>query len=570
MNFNFISRVSRLAAIGAILCGSASCVYVNEELGENFIPTDQKWDVFTPDPVELKEIRLQMSDSLSAYSSTRLTFGSVTDDVMGTTVKSTSFTLVPIADTLNFGENPVVRQFHFNALRDTLSTVYDNQIGMIQNVYVSELKRKLDTTVLYTGTFMNEKAREEFLDLDNRITAGVPVYAGGDTLSFDFSKEYAQTVISRLQGMVLDSMATYLDVMPGIYITTDAPVGNGGRINMFQLPIATDSYGYISANYAQLKITSKYGDRENVDTSFLFYFGPTEQLEAEAEEFPDQYAFNGSEHDSNSIYSGEGVVAGENIYVEGGSGVKPVVKAAEIRRILEEEIGRAGIRDISEVVINKATIILPYDVNGDYSALDRYPDILTPTVRLRSSSNSEYITYAGLTDSSIETENQGDINRSVSMYSPDISHHVQEILKLDETAEDYEKTLEKYDIWFLIMHEEVTESSSSSSSYSDYYNNLAYSSYYNNMMYDPYGYGYGYGGYGYGYGSYGYGSSYYNNYYNYMLMSMYASSYSSSDTSTSTELDKDRYYNGVLCGPDAAGDRHPAIKLTFSAPKTAE
>ena len=562
MNFNFISRVCRLAAIGAILCGSASCVYVNEELGESFIPTSQKWDVYTPDPVELKEIRLQMSDSLSAYSSTRFTFGAVTDDVMGTTVKSTSFTLVPIADTLDFGENPVVRQFHFNALRDTLSTVYDDQIGMIQNVYVSELKRKLDTTVLYTGTFMNEKAREQFLDLGNRITAGTPVYAGGDSLSFDFSKEFAESVISRLQGLVLDSMDTYLDVMPGIYITTDS------RINMFELPIATDSYGYIDANYAHLKITSKYGDRENVDTSFLFYFGPTEMLEEDDEDFPDQYAFNGSEHESGSIYSGEGVVAGEKIYIEGGSGVKPVVKASEIKRILEKEIDRAGIWDKSEVVINKATIVLPYEVGGDYGALDRYPDILTPTVRFRSTSNKEYITYAGLTDSSIESENQGGINRSLSMYSPDISHHVQEILKLDETAEDYEKTLEKYDIWFLIMHEEVTESSSSNSSYSDYYNNLAYSSYYNNMMYDPYGYGYGYGSYGYGYG--GYGSYGYNNYYNYMLMSMYASSYSSSDTSTSTELDKDRYYNGVLCGPDAAGDRRPAIKLTFSAPKTAE
>ena len=48
MNFNFLGRVSRLAAIGAILLGSASCIDINEELGENFIPTDQKWDVYTP------------------------------------------------------------------------------------------------------------------------------------------------------------------------------------------------------------------------------------------------------------------------------------------------------------------------------------------------------------------------------------------------------------------------------------------------------------------------------------------------------------------------------------------
>ena len=55
MNLRLFCRVSRLAAIGAILLGSASCVDINEELGENLIPTDQKWDVFTPEAVDLKE-----------------------------------------------------------------------------------------------------------------------------------------------------------------------------------------------------------------------------------------------------------------------------------------------------------------------------------------------------------------------------------------------------------------------------------------------------------------------------------------------------------------------------------
>lgn len=568
MNLNIIGRVSRIAAIGAILLGSASCVTVDETLGENFIPTNQKWTVFTPSPVELKDIRLQMADSLSAYSNARFTFGAVKDQVTGTSIRSTSFTLVPIADTLDFGKNPVARNFHFSAVRDTLSMVYDNQIKMLQNVYVSELKAPFDTTVLYTGTFMDQEYRDRYLDLDRRITAGVPVYDGGDSLSFNFSLEYAQEVIDRLNGYVLDSLELYLKKMPGIYITTDAPAGDGGRINMFTLPIETNSYGYISGNYAHLRFTSTYGDRENVDTSFVFYFGPNDVIAEDAEDFPDQFAFNGSEHDSKSIYSGEGVTAGEAIHIEGGSGVKPVIKATEIRQILEDELTAAGIQNISEVVINKATIILPYDVNGDYSALEKYPDILSPTVRLRSSSNRNYITYAGLTDSSIESENQGEINRSTSMYSPDISHHVQEILKLDKSAADYEDNIEKYDIWFLIMHEEVTESSSNSSAYNDYYNNLLYNSYYNNMMYDPYGYGYGYGGYGYG-GYGGYGSYGYSNYYNYMMMAMYASSSSSSTTSTSVELDKDRYYHCVLNGPESAGSR-PMLKLTFSAPRTAE
>ena len=203
--------------------------------------------------------------------------------------------------------------------------------------------------------------------------------------------------------------------------------------------------------------------------------------------------------------------------------------------------------------------------------------ILNPTVRL-ASDDGKYYTYAGLTDSSIESENQGNINRSLCTYSPDVTHHVQEILNLtqgvgedvpaNETDEEFAKRLAKYDIWMLILHEEITVTDNSSA-YDDYYNNLLYNSYYNNMMYDPYGYGYGYGGYGYGgYGGYGYGgyNSYgYSNYYNYYMMAAYASASSSTSTSSSVELDTDRFYGGVLCGPGAT--EKPTLKVTFSAPK---
>ena len=148
MNLKSIGRAGLIAAIGVTLLFSASCVKVNEHLGENLIPTDQKWDVFPQEAEPLRQIRLQMADSLSGYSSTRFTFGAVKDDILGTTVKGTSFTLVPLADSLDFGKNPEVLSFHFSAIRDTLSTVYDNQQRIIQNVYVSALKEPLDSTIL--------------------------------------------------------------------------------------------------------------------------------------------------------------------------------------------------------------------------------------------------------------------------------------------------------------------------------------------------------------------------------------------------------------------------------------
>ena len=605
MKFNFIGRVCRLAAIGAILFSSASCIDINERLGENFIPTDQLWDVFI-ESAPLENVVLKSADSLSAYSTKRATFGSIHNEKLGLTKKGTSFTLVPVISDLDLGENTVVRQFHFSMVRDTLSTMNDNEQKMLQNVYVYGLKKQLDSTVLYTNAFNpgvryeNETVdnREKFIDFSKYITAGIPVYSGGDSLSFDFSKAYAEEVVSGIKRFKKetteeeqDSLQYYLNYVPGIYMESDTPIGNGGRINLFRLALEFDDYGYISGNYAELKITADYEDRKQVDTSFIFIYGPASLVadDASSSDIPTQLAFNASEHATTALYEDaikageEGLSAAEEIIVEGGSGLKPVILAKEIKEKLHNMITAANIANADEVVINKATITLPYNVNADWSKLDKYPVILSPTVRLRSSSDTKYVSYAGLTDSSIESENQGDINRSLSQYAPDISHHVQQILKLEkednETEAEYEARLSSYDIWMLIMSEEKTTSSSSSSS-NDYYNNLLYNSYYNNMMYDPYGYGYGYGGYGYGYGGYGYGGyggyggyDYTSNYYNYMMMAMYASAGSSSSTdSYSTELDKDRYFDATLNGTQASAEIKslPRLTVTFAAPKTAE
>ena len=584
------SNISRLIlAVIAISMGLTSCVSIDEKLGGNFIPTDQTWDVFPCEPVPLENITIRKSDHLTGYSTSRITFGSIKDQDFGCS-KASSFTLVPLMDTLDFGENHEVLQFHFTASRDTLSTIKDSDLKILQNVYVHPLKKALDSTILYTGQFADKALLNEFVDMDKIISAGIPVYNGGDSLSFDFSKEYAEQVIKgicewqEMDKEKRDSLQYYLEKVPGIYIEGDDQTTDGGRINMFDLPISA-SDGYIDGNYAELKIRSTYNGRLT-DTLFVFFFGPSEFINEKSTSYPSQYAFNSSNNNVGEafIQSWEDGDRSE-VIIEGGSGLKPVVTALEIKKIVDQLIADQAEKtdiDPSSVVINKATIVLPYNVGTDYEILDRYPEMLSPTVRLESK-DGKYITYAGLTDSSIESENQGNINRSLCRYQPDLSHHIQEIVKMkkgegedvdkNETDEQFHKRLAKYDIWFLIMHEEIKkEASSSGSSYDDYYNNLMYNSYYNNMMYDPYGYGYGYGGYGYGgYGGYGYGDYYgYNNYYNYYMMAAYANaSSSSSTTSSAMELDRDRFYNARLNGPGATSDK-PSLKISFSAPKKAE
>ena len=165
----------------------------------------------------------------------------------------------------------------------------------------------------------------------------------------------------------------------------------------------------------------------------------------------------------------------------------------------------------------------------------------------------------GLTDASSADEDQGDVDRGLLQYSPDITYHMQEVLKIDESKTDKTSTKDllagNYDIWLLIMaREEELNVSTTSKETQEMLNYMAYSSYYNSM-YGGYG---GYGGYGSGYGSY------YSNYLNYAMMAQMASQAQVS-TSYTIELDIDRFYRAQLRGP-LAGDKVPMLQLTFALP----
>lgn len=597
MHLNFSLIKSILLSSCILLCGT-SCVYINEELGQGFIPTDHRYDTYVT-AFPLTDITMQEVDSLSGYSSSKLTVGAIKSQA-GISERSSAVTLIPMAK-IDVGKNPKVKQFHFALAKDTLSYTDANQRHIIQNVNVYALSEKIADEDGYLCSELK-------VDIaGGRITDGIPVYGGGDSLSFDFSTKFAQDFVDKLVGeagkekeSVYDSIGAFTEKLPGIYISVDEPQSDGGRINIFQLEASADLQEYtVYGGYAQLKITADYGDRKQVDTSFLFFAGGQDFTLSQGSSAyytgtqTPQYALNLSSSEyierEGCTYETEGgkiikAHAVEKIYVDGGDGFKPRISAKEIQERILAEFASKGI-DPEGVIINKATIKLPFDHPADHELMNTFPYILSPTCRLRSEDSHKYITYAGLTDSSIASENQGNINTSTSMFTPDISHHVQQIIPLED-----EKDYESRDIWFLIMNEEKVEQENNSST-SDYYQNLLYNNYYNSM-YDPYGYGgYGYGGYGYGYGGYGYGYGGYGyNYLDYMMMSAYASGSNTSED-TNTEVDRDRFYEAVLRGPGADSGfkesdldgltdqqkinelekrRIPMLKVTYSVRKKTE
>ncbi len=543
MSFKMKTRI--LSGLAALAC-LASCIDSSSNLGGDLVPAGQLYKFYTVD-TPMPQVYVRMADSLSGLSSSRITIGAIRDKEYGLSTRKSAVALIPLASEMDFGKNPEFKSFHFAASLDTVSTGDPSQKNILQNIRVYELSRPMD----YEKDF---DCNKPFPHQSRSITKGTPVFDGSDSLSFNFNEEFGKKYLT-ITSEDLEDIDTYLKKFPGIMIETDNPSGEGGRIDMFKLQLDyNSSYGYIQGNYARLSFSAEY-DGERRDSSFLFYYGADKFYDLDSlfsasstGSFP-QYALNLSAQETESSVG----YADSEIKIEGGGGLKPVISAKELKRIAEEAIASKG-GDPKTAVINKASLIFPFAAPSDIDELDRWPDILSPTCRI---TEDEITRFMGLTDSGSEYEDQGDINRSLLEYAPDITFHVQELLKIDETDASSKKTerLEKgfYDIWLLIMANEViTTTTSGSSDMSEMYQYLAYQSYYNDM----------YGG----YGSYGGYSNYYSNYYNYAMMAAYASQ-STTSTSISTQLDKDRFYRARLNGPKAADGRVPHLELTFALPE---
>ena len=116
MNFRVSARILLLGAAGL----SASCINTDYQLGRGLIDTAQQFDIVNAE-FPLSEIRMEMADSLSGYSSTRIVVGAVRDELFGLTTRGSAFTLVPALDTIDLGTNPVVTRFRLHTAADTVS-----------------------------------------------------------------------------------------------------------------------------------------------------------------------------------------------------------------------------------------------------------------------------------------------------------------------------------------------------------------------------------------------------------------------------------------------------------------
>ena len=511
------------------------------------IPKDQSFKTYAIE-VPISTIYMEMLDSLSGVSTTRMTIGAIRDEDFGLTTRATALSLVPFYKELDFGDpgTQEFKKFTFRSALDTVSVDNPNQQYILQNVNVYALTKPVTSEY-------NTNAPIEF-DSSKRVSKGVPILNGKAELSFEFSEEFGNKYMNITKDDLKD-IDTYLAKYPGIYMDTDVPDGNGGRINMLDLQLEYNS-SYISSNVAELRFSAKYSGVQK-DTAFLFFLGATDLFDADSLVnnssigYLPQTCLNVTGH--SDISRSKAGLAGEEIIIEGGGGLHPVIPAADLRQMMIDAISPYG--DPKEAVINKATVVLPFEPVDDYSQVDHFPKILSPGVKIRYSADS--LKFFVLSDYSSTSQDPGDINMSLFQYSPDFTYHAQTLLRL----KDPEK-ITNYDLWFLIQAEETiyAQSSSMDSETMELYQQMMYSNYYNSMYN-----GYGYGGYG------GYGYNNYNTYYYYQMMQqmqmMQAMQEQTVSYTTTVLLDKDRYYNAKLLGPANKTGRVPTFKFVFSVPE---
>jgi len=556
-----LTKIAFLILSLAVAAGVVSCVNENHLLGYGLVPRDEVFITRTV-TVPIDEIYMSTIDSLSGYNEYRMVIGSITDTTFGTMRHGSCVALVPITDTVKWGHNVRVRYFHFSAAVDSISYVGENNASIIQHIRVYPMLRTIDSTLRYSCDLRNK----DFEGLD-AITEGVPTYNGGDSLSFNLTKAFALSYIPKeaLTGdedvtkyYTDDSIGVYKQEHKGIYICTDDNFTPGGRTNFFKTALRYDDEYYIQGCYAAMHITADYGTRKDVDTTIIFCFTPTA--------FNDEgsyYAFNTCETEyipgkqygePVMLYGKPAFKVQDKMRIEGGVGYKPMIRASYLRRVVAQAVvdtlRRYGYDSVSfttqfkHLVINRATLSMFYDMPEDYTHMKYYPQVMNPTLRINNE-KKDTVVYGSLTDASITSENQGDIDRYNCCYKPDLTHHIMKVLS--STAADDSKEMTQRDVWFLILANETVEVSSSSSSASDYYQQMAYLNYYNTLL----------NGGGSGYDSY-------SNYYNYYMMQSYYNSQSSGDETTTIQaLDTDRYYNAVLRGPKA-GSRRPKLEITYS------
>lgn len=428
---NYIAAIL-IAGLGLLAGG---CVYTDYSLGGQYVPNEEDILIHTVDidiPVGLK-----LADSLQTSMSYSAVVGSLYTEEFGGVHIGTAMTITPLYDSIRWGVNPVFKSMYVQLAPSSTYTMEDDQKHIPQNFYVYQLNRQMDSTDMYCCSIKPSDYGTEL------INSGTCLFMG-DTTILRFTEAFGKQLFD-IDNAALDSTELFLEKFHGIYITCDRQEEGrvGGRINSFDM----------SGSYVTMMFTSTNDAGIRRDTTVYFSLGASKSvLSIEA----------GRKED-------ECTEATDVLLYQGYNGIKPYINGTRLRQALDIWLQRDGLNH-ENVLITHATMEFPFDYLGDPDQLKHYPENLYPHLR---ASGSGYTVYTPISEIYNSSYNNGSINRSLSLYRPDVALYLQNLIRkeVDEVPRDY-------DIYMMPTTSYTTTTSSASSSYYSYY-------YYYYYGYDP-------------------------------------------------------------------------------------
>lgn len=379
-----------------------SCVETDKSLGSQFISDTFVLKLDTAlFEVPVTNVAL---DSIQGYNTSYMTIGYLNDETFGYTSSGFATNITPFSDSTYFGINPKLKSVYIYINIDSTAVLREDQRGIPQNITVHRLTSDLDTIKMY-----NTSIRPTDYD-PVPISKGSPIFFGDDSLKIHLSEEFGNELLATTVAE-FDSLELFVERIKGLYFTTDTPdiESGGGRMNYISIGTSTIYLSYY--------LTDPQRGFNNKDTTETFTLG---------------YA-----HSINTVKTSSKKLNDPNIsdklYIESYDGVKPVIRAKDLKQILDTWISKNGFTK-EDVLISRAALVFPFEM--DIKDYDRYSNIYPQQIFPCTISNDEYLEYITPLPEIYNNNEIGMINRSKYSYTCEITNYLQDIVKETEVGKE--------------------------------------------------------------------------------------------------------------------------------------
>lgn len=378
-----------------------SCVKTDKTLGSQFVSDSfiLKLDTAMFD-VPVTNMAL---DSIQGYNTSYMMIGYLNDETFGYTSSGFATNIVPFTDSTYLGINPELVSVYIYLNVDSTAVIREDQRSAPQNFSVHKLTCALDTIKMYNTSISTSDYEAE------PISVGSPVFFGDDSLKIYLSKEFGYELLATSVAEY-DSVDLFIERIKGVYFTTDTPEveTGGGRMNYISIGGSTI--------YVKYLLTDPQRGFYKKDTTQTFALGHA-------------HSINTAKTSSKALTNPN---IADKLYIDSYDGIKPHIKGSDLKQILNTWISKNGFSK-EDVLISRAALVFPYEFDSeDYN---KYTNLYPQQIYPCKLSNDDYLEYISPLPEIYNNAQIGQINRSQSNYTCEITNYIQDLIKNDEVSE---------------------------------------------------------------------------------------------------------------------------------------